>query len=331
MAFIVGMVLLMAATLFNTFAAYMVAVVCFAVHAAYVYWQYRVKIRAAKTQLSHFADDNNFVFVESNEDISESGTLYKHGYDRRERYILSGVFSDLPARISNYEYSTGSGRSRQDHTVRVMRLELPNKLPHMVIDCLIESDTAVSTLPITFNASQKLELEGDFYKYFNLYAPDKFAVSALALIAPDAMDALMRMKSLCDIEIIDRYIYFYWPKFEITQQNYQNNFETAAVVMEEIQKKLVNGSLSKDLTIAKEVSSKSAPGVRLKPAGIKASYVIGGVVIIGFYISSFFLTDVGLKDIFAVLFFLYIIWMCVSALRDQRQVEQNRQLYDRYR
>ncbi len=67
----------------------------------------------------------------------------------------------------------------------------------MIIDSLVEEGNGnSSTLPIIFDRSQRLVLEGDFYKYFMLYAPDTYGITALTIIAPDAMEILMRHATL---------------------------------------------------------------------------------------------------------------------------------------
>ena len=192
-------------------------------------------------KLAKFAKQNSFKFQAMNDSISQPGTLYSHGHTKYETRVISGEFTGLPMQLSDYHYTVGSGKSAINHTIRVMCLVLPRKLPHMVIDCLIDANGTKSALPIIFDKSQKIELEGDFYKYFALYVPDKYAVSALSIIAPDAMEALMKMEALCDIEIIEDRVYFYWPKADM--QSYSKIFDTVQAVMGEIGRKLTRGDV----------------------------------------------------------------------------------------
>lgn len=212
--------------------------------------------------LAKFAKDNRFEFTKSSKPIDEPGTIYSHGHYRHETRILSGQFASLPMRLSDYNYTIGSGNASAEFNVRVMRLTLPRKLPHMVIDCLIDTQGPRSALPIIFDSSQKLHLEGDFYKYFTLYAPDKYAVNALTIIAPDAMEALMKMKALCDIEIIEDKIYFYWPRADI--EKYKDIFTTVETVMNEIGRKLAKRDISTKISQKQIHTTPTIESVTLK-------------------------------------------------------------------
>ncbi|HEX5797289.1 MAG TPA: hypothetical protein VFX86_02775 [Candidatus Saccharimonadales bacterium] len=217
-----------------------------------------------------FASQNGFTFEKANKHIVEKGSLYQRGHSKKETRIISGELYSLPMKISDYEYATGHGKNRTDYQIRVMRLTLPRHLPHMVIDCEVESDSnGYSSLPITFDRSQKIELEGDFHKYFNLYVPDKYAVSALSIIAPDAMEALMRMKALCDIEIVENQIYFYWPDTEAKREKYENAFATVGEVMSEIGGKLKSGDI-----FAHETQAQLHVGDAKNPIKLKKSSIL---------------------------------------------------------
>src|SRR5690606_5391781 len=94
--------------------------------------------------------------------------------------------------------------------VMVAAIELPHHMPHMVIDSLVE-DTDISVLPVRFARSQKIDLEGDFYKYFAVYAPDRRELDALIVLAPDVMLTLLEQGAKGDIEFIDKRLYVYLP------------------------------------------------------------------------------------------------------------------------
>lgn len=236
-----------------------------------VYLIYKTLKIAGKNNdiLFAFAVQNNFQFEKENKNINDAGSLYKRGHDKKETNIITGEFAGLPMKFSDYQYVTGQGKYSTDYLIRVMRLTLPRHLPHMVIDCEIESDSnGLSSLPITFDSSQKVELEGDFHKYFNLYVPDKYGVSALSIIAPDAMEALMRMKSLCDIEIIENQIYFYWPETDLKRDSYEKVFATVEEVMREIGDKLKSGDIFAHKTQADLHIGEAKNPIKLKKSSI---------------------------------------------------------------
>ena len=191
-----------------------------------------------------FAHRNAFTYEPTTDSVlNGTGTLFNHGSDKVTRNVLSGkTASGLPMQTFHYEYVTGSGKSRQVHLASVMRITLPRTLPHMVIDSLTEG-TMASVLPIQFDQSQQVKVEGDFNRYFSLYAPDTYAVSLLTVIGPDVMWTLMQHAAACDIEIIDNYIYFYWPFLPQRRSEYESMFATTDAVLKEVGKKLTQGNI----------------------------------------------------------------------------------------
>ena len=243
------------------------------------------KSKKVQEALGNFANINSFEYTAQDKSVSEKGSLFDTGVNKHFNNILSGKLGEYNFRLGDYHYEEDlSQKNRRVFDVRVMRLELPRKLPHMVIDCLIEagepgshgdsSNRLFSTLPISFDPSQKLELEGDFYKYFTLYAPDKYAVDMLSIIGPDTMEKLLQMKEYCDIEIVDKYIYFYWPDETTSKENFEAVFETTISIMNEIGKKLSTTAITAGVHKAINAASSKNP-IMLKKGGSQlASWLI---------------------------------------------------------
>lgn len=195
--------------------------------------------------LQLFAEQNGFSYSPSSTDVSsEPGSIFKHGDTKIKKHILSGYLSSLPFSMYTYVYTWGSGRMQNTYEIAIFELTLPHKLPHMVFDSLTEPGIySSSTLPIIFDRAQRIDLEGDFSRYFALYAPDKYGVSALTVLAPDAMQAIVRHATQCDIEIVNNKLYFYWPGMEYSEQAIEEKLQTVQGVLSEIGKKLVSGNL----------------------------------------------------------------------------------------
>lgn len=242
-----------------------------------------------------FAEINNFSFKQhlSGSDVeAKPGTLFDHGHSKYAERIIEGMYAELPFTLFEYHYATGSGKRRRDYQAMVMEFELPRTMPHMIIDSVIESNMG-SILPIKFDKSQKIELEGDFHKYFDLYAPDKYGVSALTILAPDAMDALLNHAGLCDIEIINNRLYFYWPMKANNPGLYKEIFETSREVLAQTGDKLKHGDIFGNSHQAKLHTDLNGEGVRLK----KTSAVPIIVFIIAIYALSSISSVLFKKDI----------------------------------
>lgn len=78
---------------------------------------------------------------------------------------------------------------------------------------------SVSNLPAGLKSDQVLSLEGDFDKYFTLYAPKEYERDALYIFTPDLMALFIDNVGDFDSEIIDDYLYVYSNKaFDMLNQ-----------------------------------------------------------------------------------------------------------------
>ncbi len=152
---------------------------------------------------------------------------------------ISGTIEGFPFLFYDYTIVEPTGATI---ATKVMEIKLPHKQPHFMIDSLT-SYSKQRSLPVAFNSSQKIELEGDFNNYFDLYAPEKDSLAALTLIAPDAMEVLMNHAIKCDIEIIEDRIFFYWTGLDISLKNYFEAFSTAEEVLGVFSKYFISGRL----------------------------------------------------------------------------------------
>lgn len=158
-------------------------------------------------RLYRFAKSNSLQFVHNKQDPDYAGMIFNEGHTRvvEAAFILpSGV------EIGNYQYVTGSGKNRSTHHWAYVKVGLPRKLPHMVLDAKKNNLFGkLSNLTDTFDSSQTLTLEGDFNDYFTLYAPKQYERDALYVFTPDVMARLIDSGSGFDMEVIDDELYIY--------------------------------------------------------------------------------------------------------------------------
>lgn len=81
---------------------------------------------------------------------------------------------------------------------RFLQLRLPRPVPHLMIDAL-SNGRLRNTLPGTLRVS----LEGDFDRYFAVYAPDGYQRDARELLTPDVMASLIDWGRHWDIEVVE--------------------------------------------------------------------------------------------------------------------------------
>ncbi len=117
-----------------------------------------------------------------------------------------------PLSIGNQRTIVGSGRNRKEHRWGYVALRLPVPLPHIVLDAIGNNSLRHPRLPVTFAKDQRLSLEGDFDRHFELYCPRGYETDALYLFTPDIMARFIDTVAELDVEIVDDHLFLYAPK-----------------------------------------------------------------------------------------------------------------------
>lgn len=160
-------------------------------------------------RLTRFAADNGLRFRTRSGSPNYQGMIFSQGDTRFEYDHLNsttGRYFDF----GNYQYSTGSGRSRSTTRWGFVALQLDRKLPNMVLDAKANNAIfGISNLPITLRKDQVLSLEGNFNDYFTLYCPKEYETDALYVFTPDLMALLIDDATSFDVEIVDDWMFVY--------------------------------------------------------------------------------------------------------------------------
>lgn len=144
-----------------------------------------------------------------------TGLVFDVGYSRHYRGVLSYEHDGRRLlEVGRYEYTIGSGKQRRTYTWHYAGLRLPRQVPHLVLDSTsnnsaLMSRALISNLPVVISNSQRISLEGDFDKYFTLYAPKQYDVDVRYVLTPDVMAALVDKSSHFDVELVDDMVFFY--------------------------------------------------------------------------------------------------------------------------
>ncbi len=144
-----------------------------------------------------------------------TGLVFDVGYSRHYRGVLSYEHAGQRLlEVGRYEYTVGNGKHRRMYSWYYAGLRLPRQVPHLVLDSTSNNGTLlgralISNLPVVISNSQRISLEGDFDKYFTLYAPKQYEVDVRYILTPDVMAALVDQSSHFDIELVDDMAFFY--------------------------------------------------------------------------------------------------------------------------
>jgi hypothetical protein len=171
----------------------MVALVAFAV---YTYLGKKVRIQ-------RFTQQNDLLYRSHGREGSEGryGRLFERGHSRHFSDIIVSRDRSFDE-IGTFNYVVGSGKNSRSYSRGYVRIRLPRRLPHMILDA--KSNNFLGKISnIDGLGGQKLSLEGDFDKYFTLYAPQEYATDALYVFTPDIMQLLIDSAHKYDCEIID--------------------------------------------------------------------------------------------------------------------------------
>ncbi|HEY1063941.1 MAG TPA: hypothetical protein VGE30_01450, partial [Candidatus Saccharimonadales bacterium] len=210
LAFMVGVIILLFSDSLVTINL-MVPIMIFGVLGGCVWAFYKIyeQNRRQHEALSRFALANNISY-DTNVFPGLAGLMFQEGGDRLIRSRLIIPTDAHPVEIGNYQYTTGSGKSETTHDLGYMRLKLPRRVPHMVLDAKANNFMSrFSNLPAAFDKRQVLELEGDFNNYFTLYAPEQYERDALYVFTPDVMQALVDLAGNYDVELVDDDLFVY--------------------------------------------------------------------------------------------------------------------------
>ena len=161
-------------------------------------------------RINQFATANGLVFRQNLGPGGLRGMIFDNGHSQKVTESLT--FPD-GIEIANYTFVTGSGKNRHTHNFGFVRVALKRALPNMVLDARHNNFLGLTNLPDVFHGSQRLRLEGDFNKYFDLYAPKQYERDALYVFTPDVMQVLIESGRKYDMEIVDNELFIYQPTF----------------------------------------------------------------------------------------------------------------------
>lgn len=104
---------------------------------------------------------------------------------------------ELQLAVASYTGSKSDPKGPR-HAFRYLTVPLSRDLPHLMVDSL-RNGSLRSLLPGT----ERMRLEGDFDRYFAVYAPSGYERDALELLTPDVMACLIDYGRHWDVEVVE--------------------------------------------------------------------------------------------------------------------------------
>ena len=138
-----------------------------------------------------------------------SGQLSHMGTYAVFRNVLSGTYANFSFQLGDFIYTTGSGKSREDHPFTLGVVTLHATLPHIM--CVPRNWTNIVFNIWKPSGTHDLSLEGNFNTTFTVYVPEGSEIEALQVLEPNVMEKLMEGFEGFGFECIDSSLYLCTP------------------------------------------------------------------------------------------------------------------------
>lgn len=195
---------------------------------------------------------------------------------------FTGSLQGNPFTFFLYRLQKSFGRTTSVHYYHGMLVELPCKLPHIIIDA---KKTEGTFLTDQYGKQHLVGLEGDFYKQFNFLVPATTKPTAYRFLTPDFMHRLMQQDIVYDVEIIGNKMLLYHDSTVQNPEQLAELLESTSLMIAELMKKMSIIQATNDLppTLKRSLTAKIS-------GSIPFSDKLAIVCLVLFLASTFFWT-----------------------------------------
>lgn len=163
--------------------------------------------RITRYRLSRFAQANGMTYEPRITDPPLPGMIFGIGRSRMASDLVRGTRPRF-VEFGNYQYTVKHDKSSTTYRWGYVAVKLDVPLPNIVLDAK-GNNSFGSNLPASFAKAQRLSLEGDFDRFFDLYCPEGYERDALYLFTPDIMARFIDSAAQLDVEIVDDWLFLY--------------------------------------------------------------------------------------------------------------------------
>ncbi len=168
--------------------------------------------------VEQFAKQNGYTLDHGqNESITPVSTYLKMGRNQYIDHVMTGLYGRFPLRIYTFNTTIGDEKDPEQLEFSVFEISYPGTVMNMLLD------TGNHILDKSLIVGKKLELEGNFNNYFDVYVPEGSEIEALMILTPDVMEQLIVKSRKYSIEISNNKLFIY------TEREINNSEELEAV------------------------------------------------------------------------------------------------------
>lgn len=186
---------------------------------------YFIRIKAMDEFFSQFAARNNFLFFPMALPPNLVGSLFNIGHSGVGRDLVTGKYEGLPFNLFNYQYTVGSGKNSQTFNYTIFRLEILSPLTPIFLRYKDFTLSGSYSTDLSSQAKEKIQLEGDFDKYFDLWTENGFEIEALQIFTPDFMQKIQDNLKNFSLEFVSNQIYVYSHHLITTDKDLENMYQ----------------------------------------------------------------------------------------------------------
>src|SRR5579875_1617390 len=159
-------------------------------------------------RLSRFASVNGLDYVPEIRDPRPLGMIFTAGSRRRISDLVAGD-EGIGFELGNYQYA-GHGHERGLRRFGFIKLELPRRLPHMVLVSRANRRSfGRPNLPWRLPSGPVLEMGASFDRRFTLHCPERYENDARYVFTPKLLTLLVERAADFDVEIVDDRLLLY--------------------------------------------------------------------------------------------------------------------------
>jgi len=186
------------------------------------YAHVQAKIKRQFTE--QFGASIGFAYAPTADESTVDGNLFKIGHSQHIYDVLSGKQDGRDSRMFSYRFTIGYGRDSHTYNFTVFETTFPNILPDIV---LTSHSGIFSSVPTFSDGSERVQLEGDFNKYFTVKVPKGYETEAYQILPPNVMaDLIDRAKGL-NFEFNGNKLYIYANELVTVREKLQAMFDLA--------------------------------------------------------------------------------------------------------
>jgi hypothetical protein len=185
----------------------------------------------------NFAKSNNYSFMPQGFVVNQTGLIFTIGYGPEFSDIVYGTYKDWPFGLFVYSYSIGDQEDGRRYARTVLEIDFTTALPafvlrkHKLLQILEEEGESLQSHGYT----EKVELEGDFDSYFQVFIRPDSQIEVLTILTPDVMELVMKLDRY-EIELTeDGKLYVYFHSVAKRKEELENTYKIVGTLVPKIQ------------------------------------------------------------------------------------------------